>query len=186
MEIYAAFVGKAYEIAPNGTKKYNSPRNLWDLFTMPEQAKKLMTEDYKLVDLQSMPDDEIKKKQHLGMLEYFLKHIHQRDMIKLWEKFLENFKETVLIDKANGYIYLKQFIWYTDSKVPEERQKELSEILVKHLSEQEEASLMRTIAQKYIEQGREEERWKTAINMLMQNTDIKFISIKLQAIPFKR
>ena len=54
------------------------------------------------------------------------------------------------------------------------------------MSEQEEASLMRTIAQKYIEQGREEERWKTAINMLMQNTDIKFISIKLQAIPFKR
>jgi predicted transposase/invertase (TIGR01784 family) len=168
----------------NGTKKYNSPRNLWDLFTLPEQAKKLMTEDYKLIDLQSMSDDEIKKKQHLGMVEYFLKHIHQRDMIKLWEQFLENFKETVLIDKANGYIYLKLFIWYTDSKVSEERQKELSEVLVKHLSEQEEASIMRTIAQKYIdegieqgiEQGREETMQKTVINMLMQNADIKFIS----------
>ena len=114
------------------------------------------------------------------MVEYFLKHIHQRDMIKLWEKFLENFKETVLIDKANGYIYLKLFMWYTDSKVSEERQKELSEILVKHLSKQEEASIMRTIAQKYIdegiEKGREEERQKTVINMLLQNADIKFIS----------
>jgi predicted transposase/invertase (TIGR01784 family) len=151
---------------------------------MPEQARKLMAENYRLIDLQSMPDDEIRKKQHLGMLEYFLKHIHERDMIKLWEQFLEKFKEVVLIDKENGYIYLKQFIWYTESKVPEERQKELSQILVKHLSEEEETSLMRTIAQKYIdegieqgiEQGREEGRQKTAINMLVQNADIKFIS----------
>ena len=71
-------------------------------------------------------------------------------------------------------------MWYTDSKVSEERQKELSEILVKHLSKQEEASIMRTIAQKYIdegiEKGREEERQKTVINMLLQNADIKFIS----------
>ena len=123
MEIYVASARKAYEgqnrlplIAPllvyNGTKKYDSPRNLWDLFIAPKQARKLMTEDYRLIDLQSMPDDEIKKKQHLGMLEYFLKHIHQRDMLKLWGEFLEEFKEVVLIDKANGYIYLKQFIWY--------------------------------------------------------------------------
>ena len=59
---------------------------------MPEQAKKLMTEDYKLIDLHAMSDDEIRKKKHLGMLKYFLKHIHDRDKIKLWEQFLENFK----------------------------------------------------------------------------------------------
>lgn len=29
----------------------------------------------KLVDLQSMPNDEIIKKKHVGMLEYMLKHI---------------------------------------------------------------------------------------------------------------
>ena len=172
--------GKLPLIAPllmyNGTKKYNSPRNLWDLFTIPQQAKKLMTEDYKLIDLQSMPDDEIKKKQHLGMLEYFLKHIHQRDMLKLWEDFLTHFKEMVLIDKENGYIYLKQFIWYTDSKVSEERQKELSEILIEHLSEKEEGNIMRTIAQKYIDEGIDKGVEKTAINMLMQNADVKFIA----------
>ena len=172
--------GKLPLIAPllmyNGTKKYNSPRNLWDLFTIPQQAKKLMTEDYKLIDLQSMSDDEIKKKQHLGMLEYFLKHIHQRDMLKLWEDFLTHFKEMVLIDKENGYIYLKQFIWYTDSKVSEERQKELSEILIEHLSEKEEGNIMRTIAQKYIDEGIDKGVEKTAINMLMQNADVKFIA----------
>lgn len=164
----------------NGKRQYNSPRNLWDLFTMPEQAKKLMTEDYKLIDLHAMSDDEIRKKKHLGMLEYFLKHIHERDKIKLWEQFLENFKGEILIDKANGYIYIRHFLWYTESKVSEERQKDLSQILVKHLSEKEEENIMRTIAEKYIEEGREEGREEgieaTAINMLLQKADVKFIS----------
>jgi len=176
----------------NGTKKYDSPRNLWDLFIAPEQARKLMTEDYRLVDLQSMPDDEIKKKQHLGMLEYFLKHIHQRDMLKLWGEFLEEFKEVVLIDKANGYIYLKQFIWYTDAKVPEKRKQLLEQLIKDNLSKEDTDNIMRTIADSYIEEGfnkglvrgiekgREEGiqagMEKAASNMLKSNLDLKFIS----------
>lgn len=58
----------------NGTEIYNAPRNLWDLFTDSRQAKKLMTENYQLVDLQSMSDDEIVQKKHLGMLEYSINH----------------------------------------------------------------------------------------------------------------
>ncbi len=57
----------------NGVEKYHAPRNLWNLFTDSEQAKKLMTEDYQLVDLQSMSDDEIVQKKHLGMMEYIIK-----------------------------------------------------------------------------------------------------------------
>ncbi|TSJ80885.1 Rpn family recombination-promoting nuclease/putative transposase [Cardinium endosymbiont of Dermatophagoides farinae] len=38
---------------------------------------------YQLVDLYAMPDDEIKKKAHLGMMEYFMKYVHVRDMIKV-------------------------------------------------------------------------------------------------------
>ncbi|BBJ32076.1 hypothetical protein RAS_11850 [Rickettsia asiatica] len=41
---------------------YNAPRNLWSLFTDSVMAKKLMTEDYQLVDLQAMSNDEIVKK----------------------------------------------------------------------------------------------------------------------------
>ncbi len=57
----------------NGKEVYTAPRNLWSLFTDVVIAKKVMTEDYQLVDLQSMSDDEIMKKKHVGMLEYMLK-----------------------------------------------------------------------------------------------------------------
>lgn len=140
----------------NGTEIYNAPRNLWDLFTDSRQAKKLMTENYQLVDLQSMSDDEIVQKKHLGMLEYIMKHIHQRDMIKLWDEFLSRFKTTVIIDKESGYVYMKSFLWYTDAKVPEDKQQELERIITKHLSNEEKENLMRTIAEKYIDQGIEQ------------------------------
>ncbi|WP_375330272.1 Rpn family recombination-promoting nuclease/putative transposase [Candidatus Tisiphia endosymbiont of Nemotelus uliginosus] len=137
----------------NGKEVYTAPRNLWSLFTDAVIAKKVMTEDYQLVDLQSMSDDEIMKRKHVGMLEYMLKHIHQRDMIKLWEEFLQRFKLEILVDKEKGYIYIKSFLWYTDAKLPEAKQSELEEVLTKYLSEEEQGVIMRTIAQKYIEEG---------------------------------
>ncbi|MBX9890297.1 MAG: Rpn family recombination-promoting nuclease/putative transposase [Amoebophilaceae bacterium] len=121
---------------------------------LPIMAKQCMTADYQLVDLQSMADDAIISKQHLGMLEYMLKHIHERDMIMLWEKFLQTFKSVILIDKEKGYIYLTYFLRYTNAKLPEERQVELVNLLNKYLSEEEQGKIMRTVAQKYIEKGK--------------------------------
>jgi hypothetical protein len=137
----------------NGSEVYTAPRNLWELFEDPRLAKKLMTEDYQLVDLQSLSDDEIVKKQHLGMLEFMLEHIHQRDMFMLWEEFLTKFKHQILVDKGRGYIYIKSFLWYTDAKLTEEQQPELERILTHHLSLEDKENLMRTIAQKYIDEG---------------------------------
>ncbi|WP_419241126.1 Rpn family recombination-promoting nuclease/putative transposase [Cardinium endosymbiont of Nabis limbatus] len=85
----------------HGNKPFSVPRNLWELFSEPSLAKELMGGDYQLVDLYAMPDDEIKNKAHLVMLEYFMKHVHFRDMLKLWEKFLENFKSCIILDKEN-------------------------------------------------------------------------------------
>ena len=74
-------------------------------------------------------------------------------MLKLWGEFLDEFKEVVLIDKANGYIYLKQFIWYTDAKVPEERKQLLEQLIKDNLSKEDTDNIMRTIADSYIEEG---------------------------------
>ncbi|MEF2228694.1 MAG: Rpn family recombination-promoting nuclease/putative transposase [Candidatus Cardinium sp.] len=104
----------------HGKTPFNVPRNLWELFSEPSLAKEFMGGDYQLVDLYAMPDDVIKKKAHLGMMEYFMKYIHTRDMVKLWEGFLENFKSCIALDKEKGYIYIRTFLWYTDSKLPED------------------------------------------------------------------
>ncbi len=137
----------------SGKEPYSAAQNLWQLFDNPLQAKKLMTEDYKLVNLQSMPDDEIIKQRHIGMMQYMLKHIHQRDILKLWEDFLGKFQAEIIVDKEHDYIYIRSFLWYTDTKLPEDRQSALEQLLAKYLSEEEKGNIMRTVAQKYIEEG---------------------------------
>lgn len=172
----------------NGSKRYTAPKNIWELFTDPTRARELMSNDYQLIDLQSMSDDEIKKKQHLGMMEYFMKYIHARDMLGLWDKFMNEFTEAIMIDKENGYIYLKSFLWYTDALVIEDQQQELGRIINKHLATNETSNIMRTIAQKYIDEGMELGRLegmekgiergieKAATNMLKQKLDLKLIA----------
>jgi len=179
----------------NGKEVYKAPRNLWDLFTDREMAEKLLTKDYQLVDLQAMPDDEIIRKKHLGMLEYMMKHIHQRDMLKLWDKFLTEFKHVIAIDREKGYIYLKSFLWYTDTKLQEAQQPRLVQILDKHLAQKDQENIMRTIAEKYIDEGKalmlqemesQIDKWKAegeynnkliiAKNMLSKGSDPVFIS----------
>jgi predicted transposase/invertase (TIGR01784 family) len=59
----------------NGSKKYNAPRNLWELFTDPAMSKKLLAGDYRLIDLQAMSDDDINYDKHISMLTYMMKHI---------------------------------------------------------------------------------------------------------------
>jgi len=137
----------------NGKKKYNVPKNLWDLFDDPDMAKDIMLSDYHLIDLQAMNDDEIKQNQHLGMLQYMMKYIHENDMIAVWEKFFEHFKDLIFYDKEKGYIYIKKFIWYTDAKLGEENQEDLRKVILNNLPQEEGDNIMTTIAEKYIREG---------------------------------
>lgn len=136
-----------------GKNKYNAPRNLWQLFALPEHAKKLFTENYELIDLESMSDDQITRKKHLGLFEYVLKHIHQRDMLKLWEDLFKKLPHAIVIDKEQDYFYIKKILWYIEAKVPEERQEELNKLILNNLSEEEGKEIMRSIAQKYVDEG---------------------------------
>ncbi|KJV70849.1 putative transposase [Orientia tsutsugamushi str. TA716] len=122
------------------------------------------------------------------MLEYMLKHIHQRDMLKLWEEFLIKFKHVLILDKEKGYVYLRSFLWYTDTKLLESQQPELEQVLAKYLSEEEKGNIMRTIAAKYIDEGieigetkgraegRAEAAQVLARNLLKTGFSVEFIS----------
>lgn len=122
-----------------------------------------MMEDYQLVDLQAMSDNEIVKKKHIGMLEYILKHIHERDMIQLWEQFLANFNHVIMLDKEKGYIYLKSFLWYTDAKISKKQQPRLVQVFDKYLSPQHKNIIMKTIADVYRDEGEVKGEYNKAV-----------------------
>jgi predicted transposase/invertase (TIGR01784 family) len=116
-------------------------------------AKELLAEDYPLIDLQSMADDDINYDKHLSIIIYLMKHIHQRDTLKLIEDVFKQCHKAILIDKQQDYLYTKFMIWYTDTKVAEEKKQQLEQLIINNLPQEDKEDVMRTIAQAYIEEG---------------------------------
>lgn len=176
----------------NGKKKYNVPMNLWELFTYPTLAKKAMADDYHLIDLYAMNDNDIDYEKHLSFVLYTLKHIHDRDTLKMLEQAMQKCTKALIIDKGKDYVHTKLILWYTDSKVPAENKQLLEQLIVDNLPKEDTDNIMRTIADTYIEEGInkgiaigeargeargvEKRNIEIARRMLKENTDIKFIS----------
>ena len=180
----------------NGKKPYAAPLNIWELFDHPVLAKKAMSEDYHLLDLQSMSDDDINYEKHLSFILYVMKHINDRDTLKMLKKAMQRCYKAILIDKGKDYVHTKLILWYTDSKVPEETKQDLEQLILDNLPKEDSRNIMRTIADSYIDEGvnkgiiigraegeaRGEARgvkkrnFEIAKRMLQENIEIKFVA----------
>jgi predicted transposase/invertase (TIGR01784 family) len=137
----------------NGKAKYKAPKNIFDLFAYPDIARKVIAEDYNLIDLQAMDDDSIDYGKHLSFLLYTMRHIHERDTLSMIKEAMSRCSRAIVIDKEQNYILTRLILWYTDSKVPEEKKQLLEQLIVDNLPKQEANNIMRTIADSYIEEG---------------------------------
>ena len=184
----------------NGKDKYTAPRNIWELFSNSALAKKALVEDHRLIDLQAMSDDDIDYEKHLSFILYTMKHIHDRDCLNMLKNAMKRCYKAILIDKGQDYIHTKLILWYTDSKVPEEKKQLLEQLIVDNLPKEDREDLMRTVADSYIDEGIaigknegiaigknegiaigeargvEKTSMKIAKNLLLQNTSLDTIS----------
>ena len=180
----------------NGKSKYKAPKNIFDLFSFPDIARKALTEDYNLIDLQAMDDDSIDYGKHLSFLLYTMKHIHERDTLAMIRDAMSRCSRAIVIDKEQNYILTRLILWYSGSKVPEKSKHLLEQLIVDNLPKDEANNIMRTIADSYIEegfnkgiiqgiekgmekgieQGKNKKAIEIAKNLLSQKIDIKTIS----------
>ncbi|GFY73659.1 recombination-promoting nuclease RpnD [Trichonephila inaurata madagascariensis] len=68
----------------NGIQQYNIPRNPWELFENSELVKATWTNDYQLINVHDISDQALKENAWSGILQFFMKHIHERDLLKRW------------------------------------------------------------------------------------------------------
>lgn len=137
----------------NGKAKYKAPKNIFELFAYQGIARKAITEDYNLIDLQAMDDQAIDYGKHLSFLIYTMKHIHERDTLSMIKDAMSRCSRAIIIDKEQNYILTRLILWYTDSRVPEEKKQLLEQLIVDNLPKEEANNIMRTIADSYIEEG---------------------------------
>lgn len=179
----------------NGTRPYNVARNLWELFNNKVLAKQFWTEDYQLVNVHDIPDEQLKKRIWSGILEFFLKHIHERQLLKRWQEIADILPEITKV--SIGYDYIQTILYYTLTSIDQSDKIELEKLLITTLNKERGEELMTSLAMAWKEEGIEigiqdgikigEKRGEArgenkkaieiAKNLLSQKIDIKTISI---------
>ncbi|MCA0254164.1 MAG: hypothetical protein LCH20_01595 [Proteobacteria bacterium] len=115
-----------------------------------------------------------------------MKHIHQRDTLKLIEDVFKHCREAIIIDSRQDYLCTRFMIWYTNGRIP------VGQIVINNLPNKDVNKVMRTITGSYkeecfdkglvqgmeqgIEKGMQVVVEKTASNMLKSNLESKLIS----------
>ncbi|MCC8398190.1 MAG: Rpn family recombination-promoting nuclease/putative transposase [Rickettsia endosymbiont of Labidopullus appendiculatus] len=135
----------------NGKKKYNAPLNIWELFTHPDLARCFWTNDYQLINVHDIPDEELKKKVWSGILLFFLKHIHERQLLKRWQEISHLLPELSKI--TIGYDHIRNLLHYTLTFIKQSDKIKLEKILKNSLTKEKGEELMPSIAQVWKEEG---------------------------------
>jgi len=133
----------------NGKKKYEAPLNFWELFENPEFAKEFWVNNYQLINVREIADKELKTRKLSGILEFFMKHIHERKLLKQWEEISHLLPE--LIEISGGRDYIKMILHYTVDFTEEDDKMKLGNLLHKSLREAEDE--MVSIAQSWKNEG---------------------------------
>ena len=139
----------------NGKKKHTAPRSLHEISEYPEIAKKLLYEDYHLIDLSKFPDDALRKKKWAGTMMFFMKHIFDSDFKALLRQKSDCLKELALAKE--GEDFLASILWYNKENILESEEEEIKNILVEITNKKAAKAIMGTLAQKY-ERSRQDGR----------------------------
>ncbi|CEO17517.1 hypothetical protein RMONA_05825 [Rickettsia monacensis] len=145
------------------------------------------------MNVHEIPDEEFKQRIWSGILEFFLKHIHERELLKRWQEISDILPELTKI--TIGYDYLEMILYYTLTKIEQADKIKLENLLTK-LNPEIGTRLMRSLAQHWQQEGKElgileglqvgeakgiqigeaEERVEIAKKMLSQGCNVSLIS----------
>ncbi|XP_044732998.1 recombination-promoting nuclease pSLT051-like [Chrysoperla carnea] len=152
----------------NGKKKYNALKNIWDLCQHKELMQDIWTKDHPVINVHDIPDEELKKKAWAGILQFFMKHIHERDLLKRWHEVSD-----LLPEFAKLNIELEKIL---KSRLNTEQGKNLMTSLAHHWEQQGVEKGMQIGEAKGMQIGRNEEKYEVAKNMIAAGADTDFIA----------
>ena len=94
-------------------------------------------------------------------MEFFLKHIHERQLLKRWQQIADILPEITKV--TIGYDYIEMMLYFTLPFIDKDDKISLGKILTANISQEKEGEIMGSIAQAWIDEGIEigEARGKT-------------------------
>lgn len=170
----------------HGPKKWQIDTNFISLFNAPEYAKDYIPDfSYNLHDISHLPDEEIKGVVLLRILFKTLKYIFTPELRHKLLEILQLFRE--LKDKSKGTEFLEVLLRYLATSAGDLSKDELKGSVTRILEKG--GDLMATIAEQWIEEGKQEERekvtWNFVRNSLKEGLSIRTIK-KITGLPAEK
>ncbi len=146
----------------------------------------IWNKDHQVINVHDIPDDELKKKAWAGIMQFFMKHIHERDLLKRWYEVADLLPEFAKLNI--GIDYLELILTYTLIKIEKSDKIELEKILKSRLNTEQGEKLMTSLAHHWEQQGVEKgiqkgmqigeakRTMEVAKNMLSNNYSIPEVS----------
>lgn len=131
------------------TSPYPYSTNWLDEFDHPEIAKALYSQDFPLVDVTVIPDDEIIQHKRVALLELVQKHVRQRDLLDFTETVV-----TLLLERLITASQLDSLVEYLLRVGETSNLEDLMRTLAKQVPEHEEKFM--TVAEQLEARGREQ------------------------------
>ncbi len=128
---------------------YPYSTNWLDEFEHPEIAKALYSQDFPLVDVAVIPDDEIIQHKRVALLELVQKHVRQRDLLDFTETVV-----TLLLERLITASQLDSLVEYLLRVGETSNLEDLMRTLAKQVPEHEEKFM--TVAEQLEARGREQ------------------------------
>ncbi|CAK6890392.1 Rpn family recombination-promoting nuclease/putative transposase (plasmid) [Rickettsia helvetica] len=151
----ARFISISHDYNIQSSSESFTSRTITVLISFLKLGKELMqdiwTKDHQVINVHDIPDEELKKKAWAGILQFFMKHIHERDLLKRWYEVADLLPE---LAKLNiGIDYLELILTYTLIKIEKSDKIELEKILKSRLNNQQGEKLMTSLAHHWKEEG---------------------------------
>ena len=103
-----------------------------------------------------MFDQKLKENAWSGILQFFMKHIHERDLLKRWQEIADLLPQFAEVNIGIDYIEL--ILYYTLTRIEENDKIEIAKILKSHLNPKVEEEIMVSLAHHWMQEGIEKGR----------------------------
>lgn len=134
----------------NGKTPYSATTRFFDLFgSQAELAQKIFTEDFRLIDVRKIEDEELRRYRWAGILEYVMKHRLVANVMEFAEEVMQWLQE---LERSDGFVYASDVIQYILSHSEGEQVEALVNAARTHLPESLEVNTM-TFADQLRQQG---------------------------------
>jgi predicted transposase/invertase (TIGR01784 family) len=137
----------------NGSKKYTAPRSFFDLFHDKEMARKFLNDPVNVINVNEVSDSEFKEYPEAGIIEFFMKKHHERDVLRLFEEVKEIWDSLEFITVEQKESLMTIILWYNVSKIENNKDKHKIIDFVNYCLNVEGDKIMGSITTEWLREG---------------------------------